>query len=88
MEGDMVKLYSKKEKTDNMVYVDYGASILRKKSLELVPPDQVYSLEGLFSQLIEQKELLAFEVKRHFYQIGSVEGLQEFERFISGRGEG
>jgi len=87
VEGNLVKRYSKREKTKDMVYIDYGASILRKRTLEMVPQNQVYSLEELFAQLIEQKELLAFEVKERFYQIGSLEGLQEFERFISERGE-
>lgn len=87
VEGNLVKRYSKREKTKDMVYIDYGASILRKRTLDMVPQNQVYPLEELFAQLIEQKELLAFEVKERFYQIGSLEGLQEFERFISERGE-
>jgi NDP-sugar pyrophosphorylase family protein len=85
--GDLVKLYSKRERTKDMVYIDYGASILRKKTLELVPPNQVCSLEQLFSQLIEQEELLAFEVKERFYHIGTKESLEEFESFTSKRGE-
>ena len=66
-----------------MIYIDYGASILRKRTLELVPPNQVYSLEQLFQQLIPQKELLAYEVTKRFYEIGSPEGLAEFRKAIS-----
>ena len=86
IEGNLVKQYSKKDRAEGMVYIDYGASILRKQALELVPQNQVYSLEGLFDQLIEQKELLAYEVDKRFYQIGSPEGLEEFRRYISQRG--
>ena len=81
--GNLVKRYSKREKTNDLVYIDYGASILRKRALELVPQNQVYSLEELFSQLIEQQELLTFEVKERFYHIGTKESLKEFEQFIS-----
>ena len=82
VEGSLVKHYSKKEKTKDMIYIDYGASIFRKKALELVPPNQVYSLEEFLDQLIEQEELLAYEVNKRFHQIGSPEGLEEFREFI------
>jgi len=86
IEGNLVKQYSKKDRAEGMVHIDYGASILRKQALELVPQNQAYSLEGLFDQLIEQKKLLAYEVDERFYQIGSPEGLEEFRRYISQRG--
>lgn len=85
IDGNLVKEYNKKVRTKDMVYIDYGASILRKEALRLVPQDQSYSLEELFSQLIDQKQLLAYEVDKRFYQIGSLEGLHEFERYISGK---
>jgi len=85
--GDnLVKQYDKKKKTREMIYIDYGASILRKKALELVPQNQVYSMEELFTRLIEQEELLAYEVNKRFYQIGSPEGLEEFRRYVSQEG--
>lgn len=86
VENNKIKQYSKKEKSKDMIYVDYGASILRKKALELIPQNQVYSLEELFSELIKQKELLAYEVHKRFYQIGSPEGLKEFQQYASQSG--
>ena len=83
VEGNTVRQYSKREKAEGMVYIDYGVSLLRKKALELVPRNQAYSLEKLFAQLIEQRELLAYEVKERFYQIGSPDGLNEFRKYIS-----
>lgn len=83
IDGNLVKKYSKKRKTKDMVYIDYGASILRKKALELVPPNQVYSLEELFAEMIEREELLAYEVNERFYHIGSTEGLEEFKKYVS-----
>lgn len=83
IEGNLVKKYSKKVKTKDMVYIDYGASLLRKKVLDSVPRNTPYSLEELFSKLISRKEVLAFEVKKRFYEIGSKKGLVEFQKFIS-----
>lgn len=82
VEGNLVKQYSKKDRTEEMVYIDYGVSILKKKALELVPQNEVYPLEELFAQLIGRGELLAYEVDKRFYQIGSREGLEEFKRYI------
>ncbi len=83
LENNKVKQYSKKKKSKDMIYVDYGASILRKKVLELVPQNQIYSLEELFSELIKQKEFLTYEVHKRFYHIGSPEGLEEFQQYAS-----
>ena len=81
IEGNLVKLYSKTEKTDDMIYIDYGLNILSQDCLEFIPENQLYSLEELFTRLIEKEELLAFEVKERFYEIGSPQGLKEFENF-------
>jgi len=88
VEGNLVTQYSKKDMLEGMVYIDYGVSILRKKALELVPQNQVYSLEEFLAQLVNEKELLAYEVNNRFYQIGSPEGLEEFKRYISQRETG
>jgi len=65
-----------------MVYIDYGVSILRKEVLGMIPSNQVYSLEELFTELIKQNELVAFETKERFYEIGSYNGLEEFKKYV------
>ena len=65
-----------------MVYIDYGANIFRKKILEMVPDDRPYILEDLFPRLIDMGELLAYEVRERFYEIGSLQGLRDFEDFV------
>ncbi|MGA2670090.1 MAG: sugar phosphate nucleotidyltransferase [Dehalococcoidia bacterium] len=82
IKGELVKKFSKKEKTKGMVYIEYGANIFRKAALELIPEDLPYSLDKLFPELIRRKDLLAYEVRERFYQIGSPEGLEEFKRYV------
>jgi NDP-sugar pyrophosphorylase family protein len=84
IDGNMVVKYSKTEKTKDMVYIDYGASIFRKEVLQLVPENHLYSLEDLFIRLIKMEQLLAFEVSDRFYEIGSQQGLRDFEEFAKG----
>jgi NDP-sugar pyrophosphorylase family protein len=83
VESDLVKFYSKKKRAPNMVYIDFGVSILRKKALDLIPEGNVVDLEELFQELIRREELLAYETKQRFYEIGTPEGLMEFEKLIS-----
>ena len=82
---NMVEGYSKSEKTPDMVYIDCGAVIFHKEVLQLIPENHFYSLEELFLRLIEKEQLLAFEVKERFYEIGSPQGLKDFEAFIQRR---
>lgn len=82
VKGDLVKRYSKREKSEDMVYIGYGANIFRKEALKMIPQTQFYSLDDLFPRLIEREELLAFEVEERFYEIGSPQGLKEFEQYI------
>ena len=84
VEGNLVKKFSKKEKAEDMVYIEYGANIFRKEALNLIPESQSYSLEALFPRLIEMEELLAYEAEERFYEIGSPQGLREFEQYIKG----
>ena len=82
VEANRVKKFSKKEKTHDMVYIEYGANIFRREVLKMVPENQAYSLDELFPCLIEMDELLAFEVEERFYEIGSPQGLKEFEQYV------
>ena len=82
LENNMVKLYNKDKTIPGMVYIDYGASLLRRGILDSVPREEFYSLETIFNRLIKKKQLLAYEIRQRFFQIGSPEGLKEFEQYV------
>ncbi|RLF31559.1 MAG: nucleotidyl transferase [Thermoplasmata archaeon] len=82
VKNNMVVEYSKEKQSRDMIYIDYGTSILRKKSLEIIPPNTFYTTGEFFSNLIKQKQLLAYEVKKRFYHIGNPEALREFKEYI------
>lgn len=82
VENGYVKEYSKHWKTEEMIFIDYGVSVLRKKALELIPKGWEYSLEDLFPRLIGQREILYYEIYDRFYEIGNFQGLREFEDYI------
>lgn len=82
VQDNMVIGYGEKERTRDMIYVDYGTSVLRKKVLENVPKDTPYPTEQFFSELVKKRELMAFEVQERFYHIGDLEALEEFRSHI------
>lgn len=83
VEGDLIKIYTKQRRAPDMVYIDFGVSVLRKKALDLLPKGKVIDLEEFYHELIIRKELLAFETQQRFYGVGSQKGLKEFERLVS-----
>ena len=70
-----------------MIYIDYGTSILRKDSLERIPKSTFFTTGDFFKDLINNRELLAYEVKQRFYHIGNPEALEEFKAFIRCKGK-
>ena len=83
IKGNLVTRYSKNVRTPNTIYIDYGVNAFRKDALKYIPRYSSFSLEELFVRLIEKEELLAFEVKDRFFEIGSIRGLQEFEQHVA-----
>ena len=83
IEGELVKNFSKGGRTADMAYIEYGANIFKKEVLDMIP-QSLYTLEQLFPRLIERGELLAYEVRERFYEIGSLQGLKDFEEFAKG----
>jgi MurNAc alpha-1-phosphate uridylyltransferase len=80
--GNFVTKYSKTEQTPDMVFIDYGVSLLRKKVVEAIPENEYYSLETVFSSLIADRELLSYTTDKRFFEIGSREGLKEFQEYV------
>jgi len=85
-QGNLVSRYNKNDAAGDMVYIDYGLHIFRKRTLDMVPSNQFYSLEDLFPRLIALQELLAYEVGDRFYEIGSPQGLTDFNKYIKETG--
>jgi NDP-sugar pyrophosphorylase family protein len=86
VEGNLVTAYNKDQKSPDMVYINYGLSILRKDALVFIPPGRPFSQEEFYQVLIDQGQLLAFKVKQRFYEIGSPKGLEEFGMLVASGG--
>lgn len=81
----VTKYYSKEERAHPTKYarVDYGLSALRKKALAMFPITPKTQHGDLFNFLSAQKQLVAFEAKKPYFEVGSFSGMREFEEFAS-----
>jgi NDP-sugar pyrophosphorylase family protein len=74
--------YDKRIQDDDMTYIDYGAALLRRAALERVQPGRPYDLADLYRALVDERQLIGYEVTRRFYEIGSHSGLAETQAYL------
>lgn len=77
--NDIIK-YDKKNKTINMNYIDFGLSLFKKNVFSNKESSQ--DLSDLFKKLLKGNQLASYEVFQPFYEIGSINGLNDFKYFI------
>jgi NDP-sugar pyrophosphorylase family protein len=86
-DGILIK-YSKKQKLNEMNYIDYGLGILNKSVFAAFPRDIKFDLAEIYEQLSDENQLMGYEVFERFYEIGSMEGLNTLrEKLIRTREE-
>jgi NDP-sugar pyrophosphorylase family protein len=82
-----VVLYDKNApdpRPESMRYIDYGISILRRAVIEQeVPSGEQSDLAPLLKKLSVEGRLAGFETSERFYEVGSPEGLRDFEEYIA-----
>jgi NDP-sugar pyrophosphorylase family protein len=87
-DGDLVARYEKglDPRPEDMRWIDYGLTALRRELIaSRVPPQSVQDLAPLCTALARERQLAGYEVTARFYEIGSVEGRDELERFLKER---
>ncbi len=80
--GRFVTAYDKRRRVPGMEYIDFGVSIFRRAALRSIPPGAALSLESVYADLIGRRQLLAYKVRRRFYEVGSPRGLSEFDALV------
>lgn len=78
-QGGRVLLYNKAGGPE-FDYIDYGLSVLRRDVLDDYA--EIFDLAVLFCDLSRKGKLAGFEVRQRFYEIGSPDGLRDFEQYL------
>jgi NDP-sugar pyrophosphorylase family protein len=74
--------YDKKKLTPRMEHIDYGLGMLHPSAFELIPGSEPYDLYELYKLLLSKGQLAAFEVGQRFYEVGSLEGIEELRQYL------
>ena len=81
-DGKIIR-YDKKSTDINLKYIDYGLGILDRTAFDDFRDQEVFDLEKDYQSLLSKDKLAGYEVKERFYEIGSFNGLEETNKFLS-----
>jgi N-acetyl-alpha-D-muramate 1-phosphate uridylyltransferase len=81
-EAEKIQRYDKKLRTPEMRHIDYGISILTAAIFAGFPDNAPFDLGDIYSRLVLDKQMAAYEVKQRFYEIGSADGLAELDSLL------
>ena len=79
--------YNKKKPQKNMDYIDYGLTIVRNSIFSDFPSNEVFDLADVFENLSNKSLLAGFEIYDRFYEIGSINGLNDTLEFFKKNGK-
>jgi NDP-sugar pyrophosphorylase family protein len=74
------------EREQNMRWIDFGFSVLRRAVVESIPRGAVCDLGDVFRELSLRGDLAGFEVDTRFFEVGSPEGVAALESYLERRG--
>jgi hypothetical protein len=66
-----------------MTHIDYGVGILCNKSMDIYDKNIIFDLAELYENLSLNKELYGYEVFQRFYEIGSLQGIEDLSNYIN-----
>jgi NDP-sugar pyrophosphorylase family protein len=81
--GSQIIEYNKTATRLEMKHIDYGLGVLRSEVFGDTPGGEAFDLATLYHQLSIKGQLAGYEVYKRFYEIGSVQGLEETEAFLT-----
>ena len=82
-ENGSIKLYSKSKKDSKMSHIDYGLGILSNKTMDIYDKNIIFDLGELYENLSIKKELFGYEVFQRFYEIGSLQGIEDLSNYLN-----
>jgi len=81
-ENNSIELYSKSKKDIKMSHIDYGVGILSNKCMDFYDKNIIFDLAELYENLSLKKKLLGYEVFQRFYEIGSLQGIEDLSNYL------
>ena len=83
IENNIIKNYSKTNKSLRMTHIDYGLGIFNQSAFKIFDEGTKFDLAEVYRNLLEVGELASFESVDRFYEIGSHKGLMELNQLFN-----
>jgi len=74
--------YDKATRNSRMQHIDYGLTYFRSRAFDKFLEASSFDLSDVYTQLLNDEELGGFEVVERFYEIGSLQGIDDFSKFL------
>jgi MurNAc alpha-1-phosphate uridylyltransferase len=84
-ENGRIVRYDKKNRTPDMLHIDYGLGALHREALSSYREGTVLDLADVYHDLSVRGELAGYEMHERFYEIGSPKGLKDADDYIRKR---
>ena len=81
-ENGLVLKYEKPRVSADLNGQEMGGNVFSKKVLKSLPEEPFNFEEIVYSNLIRQRQLLAYPTRKRLYDINTMEKLREFESFV------
>ena len=81
-DNDVILEYNKTIFNPKMKHIDYGLSIFSKDIFKDYPAYINFDLSEVFLKILNLNELDCFIVSKRFYEIGSFQGIKDFETYV------
>lgn len=78
--------YDKRNRSAGMRYIDYGLGAFQKSVFTALAGNEPADLSEVYGRLLASDDLAGCEIGERFYEIGSPQGIQDLERYLSGSG--
>ena len=83
LDGKLIE-YQKGVNNKNMNYIDYGMTFFREEAFCPWADQPTFDLSMVCHQLAKEGQLDGFEVFERFYEIGSIQGIEEISQYLMG----
>lgn len=78
-----IRRYDKEHCDPEMQHIDYGLGVLRAEVFHSYPENEPLDLARVYQDLLAQDQLAGYEMTQRFYEIGSIQGLEETRHHLA-----
>jgi NDP-sugar pyrophosphorylase family protein len=80
-----IKVYEKSARIPEMRHIDYGLTVFHSSVFTGYSGGVALDLTDVLKDLVAKEDLAGYEADQRFYEIGSKSGLEELDRYLTGK---